>query len=580
MINPIQFFRPEDAAEAAFAKASHQFRKIADTALTTPPLEAVFPDLCSFVQQQGVKDPMEMLPGSCDDIQRQLDRLQAYIGYTFHAVPHLAPQLIHAALPDRNHPQSAQGIDSKPAPHFDHKAEVSRATIGEEMKLHSASAPSDGTKKERISPYRVERELIQKETIRIIGEALYVYADGYYQHISAECLRRLIVRNCRFVVEKAESPRLIEDVYKHLLCDPDLYRQEEEVDSNLVAFDNGVLDLSTGRLTPFSPDYGIFYRVRTEWGRNRAHPYFDAFLDDVTGGDSLLRQRILEMIGYCLSPDTHGKVFFVFQGYPDTGKSILAKLIRSFLNADACLGLDITSLGERFAAANLVGKQLCLSMDIASTPLGAKTVATFKSITGGDPITADVKYAPHITFFNRAKFILGTNHPLLIQGDDPAFFRRAVAIPFAYSVPKEQQDPNLLSHLEQERASIAFDAIQAYYYLRARGYVFAGTFPLNAMFWSETSGLQSTEEMLRQFVQTQCVIEEEAVSFIDDLHKKFREGYPAAAVKENWFGSRLLEVCERMGFSEVRRGGKKRKAGHPNPQAVLLGIRLNGGGEG
>ena len=579
MIDPMGWFRPEDAAEAAYAAASREYLRIANISHTVPPLESVFPALCNFVKLKGLKDPMEAIPGSRGAIQMQLDRLRSYILYAFRVVPYLAPQLVNTtALLDTMMDQRRKSNNAES--HCDNKDEDSRANDDEKQKTPNSSVASDGTKKERISPYRVERELIRKETIRIIGEALYVYADGYFQHISAECLRRLIVKNCRYVVEKAETPRFIDDVYRHLLCDPDLYRQEEEVDSNLVAFDNGVLDMSTSRLTPFSPKHGIFYRIRTEWGTHQPHPCFDAFLEDVTGGDHLLRQRILEVIGYCLSPDIRGKAFFVFQGHPDTGKSILAKLIRSFLNADACLGLDITSLGERFAAANLVGKQLCLSMDIASTPLGAKTVATFKSITGGDPITADVKYAPHITFFNRAKFILGTNHPLLIQGEDPAFFRRAVAIPFQYSVPREKQDPHLLERLEQERASIAFDAIQAYYYLRARGYVFAGTFPLNAMFLSETSSLQSTEEMLRQFVQTQCVIDAEAIAFVDDLYEKFCENYPATAVKESWFGAKLLETCESIGFSEVHRGVKKRKPGHPNPQANLVGIRLKGGDVG
>lgn len=87
----------------------------------------------------------------------------------------------------------------------------------------------------------------------MIGEALYVYADGYYQHITGECMRRLIMRDCRSAVEAAGTTKLIDEIYKFLLCDPDLFHQEESLDSELIAFDNGVLDLRSGRLFPLSP---------------------------------------------------------------------------------------------------------------------------------------------------------------------------------------------------------------------------------------------------------------------------------------------------------------------------------------
>lgn len=436
---------------------------------------------------------------------------------------------------------------------------------------------ADGHEKEestKVSAYQVEQALCKVENIRVIGEALFVYDDNYYQHISAECMRRLIMRDCRHAVEAAGTSRFIEEVFRFLLCDPDLFHQDEPINSSLVAFDNGVLDLRSGTLFPASPDYSIFYRLNTWWGNHASHPCFDRFLADICAGDLLLQERIFEIIGFCLVPDTRKKCFFVFQGCSDSGKSILAKFIRGCVNPDACTALDIGTLGERFVAANLVGKQLCLSMDIPSAPLNAKTVSVFKTMTGGDPITADVKYCPHITFFNHARFILGTNHPLLIQGEDPAFFKRAVTVPFLHSVPPEKQDPDLLERLNGERASIVFDAIQAYRRLCDRNYEFSGDYPINGMFQSSASIPRSVEAMVLDFVKNHCVIAPDSVAFVEDLYKSFCDIYTASAVGENQFGSKVLAACHTLGFLNVHRGKKRRKEGYPNPQANLVGLSL------
>lgn len=155
-------------------------------------------------------------------------------------------------------------------------------------------------------------------------------------------------------------------------------------------------------------------------------------------------QRIWEVIGYCLVPDTDGKCFFVFQGVPDSGKSLLGRLIAECFNEDAVTSLDMTALGLQFGPAELVGKQLCLSLDLAATSWDARAIGVLKSLTGNDLVTVDVKYQPRIKFRNSATFIFATNHAVTTTMRDDAFFRRLVVVPFRYSVPRERQNRKLL----------------------------------------------------------------------------------------------------------------------------------------
>jgi len=576
------YFGQDDELQNLCTYASATYRAHAQNTHSPPAAEEVFPDLCHHVAHRGPTDPMEYSRGSPGYADAQVAKLCAYIRYVFQTAPHLIHSLVQVApsalwespISEVPRETTTPVATSSNTEIVQLPKNVSKAVQLEDTD-NTVALLVDESASKKISPYRVEQSLTQKEVIRIVGEALFVYSDGYYAHISAECLRRLIMKDCRRAVEATGTPRLIDEVFKFLLCDPDLYHQEDEIDENLICFDNGVLDIRSGNLYPHSPVYNIFYRVNTWWGDHSSHPYFDRFMHDITAGDDLLKQRILECIGYCLSSDTHDRFFFVFQGVGGSGKSVLAKFIRACINSDAATALNITKLSDRFEVANLVGKQLCLSMDLPSTPLKPDTTATFKSVTGGDPITADVKYCPHITFFNRAKFILGTNHALLTQDDDPAFFDRVVAIPFKYGIPHDRRNPHLLDALASERASIVYDALQAYRALRDRNYQFSGHYPINEMFMSSKAmQAPSIESLVQEFVQNFCSVAPGELTFVDDLFACFCEHYPSTGVNEYRFGNNVLAACYALGFNEVSRGPKKRKEGKANAQANLIGLKL------
>ena len=126
----------------------------------------------------------------------------------------------------------------------------------------------------------------------------------------------------------------------------------------------------------------------------------------MTHGDNLLAQRIFEVIGYLLVSDSSKKYFFLFQGAADSGKSILANFIRGCFNPEATVSLNFEELTRHFAPANLVGKQFCLSMDLPSSPIKAKSASVFKGVTGGDYLSADVKYKDTSPFSTTQNFCL------------------------------------------------------------------------------------------------------------------------------------------------------------------------------
>lgn len=130
------------------------------------------------------------------------------------------------------------------------------------------------------------------------------------------------------------------------------------------------------KLYPHSPHFNTFYCINAVYRGPGPPPVFDSFLDTITGGNPFMKQHILEIIGCCLVPSIKSKSFFVLQGCQDSGKSKLAEFIRLLINREASTAAEISTLDNRFTASEPVGKQLCLSLDMPSTPLKDATVST------------------------------------------------------------------------------------------------------------------------------------------------------------------------------------------------------------
>lgn len=152
---------------------------------------------------------------------------------------------------------------------------------------------------------------------------------------------------------------------------------------------------------------------------------------------------------------------------------------RGCINQEAVSSLDLHSFGKNFALADLIGKRLCIDLDLPANCINGGAVSLLKKLTGGDLLSTDIKYMPRINFINTAKFLFATNHPILVDTPDEAFWQRMIVIPFVNSIPREQQDHGLLDKFEAERSAIVVKALGYYRQLRANNYIFTGNFPSN-----------------------------------------------------------------------------------------------------
>ncbi len=424
-----------------------------------------------------------------------------------------------------------------------------------------------------FTAYSLMQRLLTRVILRVKDKQLYQYTGTHYEPCSQQQAERLIVDVCRTEIAAVGASKLPKDVYSFLLMEPAISIDEADPDEKFLAFHNGLLDLSTGNLLPHSPQHFITYCLDCHLLTPDVPipcPVFEHLLNDITGGDISMMTRIWEIIGYCLTPDMLGKAMFVFQGVPNSGKSLLCDLISSFFPPNKVSALDIHALKQQFAMSELEGKALCISADLPNAPLDAASVSNIKKLTGRDVVSADKKYSARKQFKFFGKIIAATNYPLLTTRRDDAFQERVVAVPFLYSVMPEKRI-NLLPNLLSERSAIARKALAAYFELRKRHYRFTGNYQLNqaAVLYAGPCQADNVVSQIYKFAQQHFAADPTCVVFMDDAYSLYSSLY--GSVHINAFSPAFSTAAETF-FGATK--GRRRKVHAANATSCLQGIRL------
>lgn len=134
------------------------------------------------------------------------------------------------------------------------------------------------------------------------GILRYVYLNGYYKLVSDEELKGIIVS---FIPSSLLKMKDVIEVFKILETDLKFVPIDKlNTDQNIINFENGILDLSTGELKPHSPDYLCTIRIPCNYKKNVPVPknrYFSRFLNNLTNNNPKVKRLILQVMGVALS---------------------------------------------------------------------------------------------------------------------------------------------------------------------------------------------------------------------------------------------------------------------------------------
>ena len=226
-----------------------------------------------------------------------------------------------------------------------------------------------------------------------------------------------------------------------------------------INFKNGLLDRRTGELVPHSHEVLSTVQLGCEWLPDATCPRFDRFLSEVLAPDAI--GTMWEIIGYLMYSGNPLHRAILLLGPGRNGKGTLIRLVKTLLGERNCSSVTLNSLNEnRFAAANLFGRLANLAGDIEAT--FQKETARFKSVTGGDTITAERKNAQQFEFTPWCSFVFSANEVPGSADTSEGYLSRWVPIRFPHEFA-HRPDLDLDGHLQtpEELAGIAARAVPA-----------------------------------------------------------------------------------------------------------------------
>lgn len=262
-------------------------------------------------------------------------------------------------------------------------------------------------------------------------DEFWIYRNGIYLPEG----KTYILEICDQLFHVAYSPQKVNNVCakikaKTFIDINDFFDQQMQYD-NLVAVQNGIINLKTRELESFSHKYYFFNKLNMSYNKNSVCNNFIKFVKEITlqEEDYLVIQ---ELFGFCLLKNYKFEKGFMFYGANGrNGKSKLLEILKEFVGRKNVSSVSLVEIEKKpFAICNLQNKLVNIGSDISNEALNF--TGNFKKLTGRDTISADRKNKSYIDFVNYAKMIFTANELPPVNTLSDAFWLRWVIIEFPY----------------------------------------------------------------------------------------------------------------------------------------------------
>ena len=323
------------------------------------------------------------------------------------------------------------------------------------------------------SPYMFGLDVIKDHKLRFIGTAeggcmLHIFNGKYWELLDDERLKQLIYDqlspNVKDNVGKIE-PLITNIAYfiKHEIMQAynlgkKCFSNDDFMEiQNHIVFNNCVVDVESGKTLPHTHKKPYLTMVNCEYiDTDEDTPTYDKLKENATGADKDSMDMFDLLQAYLLMPNRTAKCFFVLATARDSGKSTFGEFLEGYVPVGQALRFDSEQLGSKFSYAGFERAALVSCLEMSMGKLSLAAVKALKNFTGERRIKIEAKFKNQVTSNIRFKVVLATNGGLYLPTgeNDPAFYRRAIVIPFVHSIRQEDMDSDLLLKLDDERSYI------------------------------------------------------------------------------------------------------------------------------
>lgn len=366
--------------------------------------------------------------------------------------------------------------------------------------------------------------------------SFYIYAGGYWRkQDNFRTVQKVVMQECKSLSHTAATQ--IAEMLS-ILHEVDEMKSPAGMQHNLLAFQNGTLDLATMELINHDPAHNLRTGFDFDWKPEAGYQLWLNTLADIFEYDEDAEQRmdfVQEFFGYCLTEDVSQHAFLWLVGKGSNGKSLILKVLTAMLGERNVSNAKLERLSHTFARAQLQGKLVNISAEMSANA----TVADgyLKEIVSGDRIEAEHKNRPPFSFTPVVKLVCATNAlPRLLDVSD-GFFRRAIILELTRQFSEDDRTIDLdVQIVESELPGIVAWAVEGLNRMRLRGKF---DVPPSAKLVAE--GYRKESDHVLSFVLDYCSPDERG-SLPSDLFEAYRDYARANNFTHfniNTFGKRL-----------------------------------------
>jgi putative DNA primase/helicase len=275
----------------------------------------------------------------------------------------------------------------------------------------------------------------------LINDQLHIYKDGVYVNAKRDIESQMI----QLVPKLKKTQRRETMDYLELIAEP-----KHMSSARYIAFMNGIYDLVTNTLLPFSKDIIITNKLPWNYNPTAYSELVDKSLNEWSCKDEKIRAVLEECVGACMyrSALLAGGKAFILTGDKANGKSTFFTIVNCLLGNENIASLDLKELGDRFSTAMIFGKLANIGDDISDDFI--PDTSFFKKVVTGNRIKAERKGIDPFEFNPYCKLLFSANDIPRMKDKTGAVMRRLMIIPF--NAVFEKPDPFISEKLCEREA--------------------------------------------------------------------------------------------------------------------------------
>src|SRR5699024_5807850 len=223
-----------------------------------------------------------------------------------------------------------------------------------------------------------------------------------------------------------------EEVIYHLTNNAEV--KEPTVSRHLIPVKNGVFNLQTKQLEPFSPNHVFTSKISTPYVESPIKPVIDGWdidkwLSSIACGDKEVVNLLWQVISDSLNGNYSRKKAIFLIGDGNNGKGTFQELITNLIGMKNIATLKVNQFEERFQLGILEGKTAVIGDDVPAN-VYIDDSSNFNSVVTGDIVQVELKNKqPYNTAF-RCSVIQSTNGMPKFRNKTNGTIRRVLIVPF------------------------------------------------------------------------------------------------------------------------------------------------------